>query len=413
MKKHWLILLAIYNVLTLHAQDFVAESKLPKVGKDGFYRVLLEPRVTSYLNSDFSNIRFYDSNNKETAYFLKFETPVLYNTTFKEYRILDNVILKDSATLLTITNPAQNTIDNISLLIKNARVIKYASLYGSDDNINWYILRDQLYLSDIENQSGTSEVKIVDFPLSNYKYYQLRIRDQQTGPLNVLKAGYYSNGREYGTYMEIPIKEFSQSEITADKVSHIRIKFDTTHFIDRLQWRVTGQKFYKRNVKAYSVQQRVTKKGKLNQYLDYLGSMSLQTGEPALLQIGGNKVKEILLVVENNDNQPLTFEGMKAFQLRRFATLWLEHEQEYVARIGDQTMTTPVYDIEYFRDSVPASANVITIQNLDLFNKEESAKEKSFFTSKWFIWGALSVVILFLAVMSIKMVRETGAVEKS
>jgi hypothetical protein len=413
MKKNWLLLVAFMNVLSLSGQNYIIESKLPKVANDGFYRVLLEPSLTSYLNSDFSNIRFYDSDNKETAYFLKFEIPLLYNTTFKEYEIVEKVVLKDSATILTISNPGQNTIDNISLLIKNARVTKEASLYGSDDNINWYILRDHLYLSDIENASNTSELKIVDFPLSNYKYYQLRISDKNTGPVNILKAGYYSNGREFGTYMDVPIKSFSQTENQTEKVSHIRIKFDTTHFIDRLQWRIKGQKFYKRNVVAYSVQQRITKRGKVSTYLDYLGALNLQTGDPTLLQISGIKVKELLLVVQNNDNQPLTFEEMKAFQLRRFATLWLARDKQYVVRIGNPGMAAPVYDIEYFRDSVPASANIITPQGLELLHKEEDAKEESFFTTKWFIWGALIAVMLFLGVMSIKMVRETGAVEKS
>jgi hypothetical protein len=413
MKKYWLLLSVVVNALNLSGQDYVAESKLPKVNNDGFYRVLLEPTLTSYLNADFSNIRFYDSDNKETAYFLKFEIPLLYHTTFKEYSIIDKLILKDSATILTIGNPGQNTIDNISLQIKNARVTKEASLYGSDDQVTWYILRDHLYLSDIENASSTSELKIVDFPLSNYRYYQLRISDKTTGPLNIVRAGYYSNGREFGTYMEVPIKSISQTEKPKEKVSHIRIKFDTSHFVDRLQWRITGQKFYKRNVNAYSVEQIVTKKGKQRPYLAHLGSLNLQTDDPMLLQISGRKVKEVLLIVENNDNQPLTFEAMKAFQLRRFATLWLERDKQYVVRIGHPAMIAPVYDIEYFRDSVPQSANIITPQPLDLLQKEEHAQDESFFTTKWFIWGALVVVISFLAVMSIKMVRETGTVENS
>jgi hypothetical protein len=414
MKKLVFTLVAVYCAVNVVAQKFVAESHLPNVPADGFYRVLLEPHITAYLNPGFTNIRIYDKENKETAYFLKFEVPYLYTITFKEYQILSKRILKDSVTVLTIANPEQKTIDNISLLIKNARVTKSASLYGSDDNQSWYILKDRLYLTDIENTSSTSEVKIVDFPLSNYKFYQIRISDDSEGPLNILKAGYYSNGSEDGTYQEVPVRNFSQTELDREKVSHVRIKFDTAHFVDRLQWEVTGQRLYKRKVIVYSVEQRITTRGKKSQYVDYIGNFEMQTGQPSIFQIPGKKIKEILMVVENHDNQPMKFETVKAFMLSRYATVWLERNNQYTIRIGEDEMPEPVYDLKYFEDSVPKNTQVVKAKSIVALGEPVAAEETtSFFTSKWFIWSALIVVMIFLAVMSYRMVKETSVPEKS
>ncbi len=413
MKKLVFTLVAFCFAISVTAQKFVAESHLPNVPADGFYRVLLEPDITAYLNNDFSNIRIYDKENKETPYFLKFEVPYLYTTTFKEYRILNRQVLKDSATILTIANPEQKTIDNISLLIKNAHVTKQASLYGSDDNQSWYILKDRLYLTDIENASATSELKIVDFPLSNYKFYQIRIADNMEGPLNILKAGYYSNGSEDGTYQEVPLKNFSQTELEHEKVSHVRIKFDTAHFVDRLQWEVTGQRLYKRTVIVYSVEERITPRGKKSQYVDYIGTFEMQTGQPSVFQIPGRKMKEILMVVENHDNQPMKFKSVKAFVLNRYATLWLERNNQYTVRIGEGDMPAPVYDLRFFEDSVPKNTQVVKAKSIVALEEPAVEETASLFTSKWFIWSALVVVMIFLAVMSYRMVKETSVAEKS
>ena len=413
MKTLKSLLLVLAALSPTYAQKFVAEAKLPKVETDGFYRILLEPGITRYLNNDLSNIRIFDNDNKETAYFLKFDVPYTYTTTFKEYTITDTQIIKDSATIIVISNPQHKTLDNISLIIKNARVTKSASLYGSDDKREWFILRDELYLSNIENPAATSEIKIVDFPLSDYNYYQLRIDDRSNGPLNIVKAGYYSNGREDGSYLEVPAVSVTQSEILKDKTSHIRIKFDTAQFIDRVQWRVTGQKLYKRNATAYAVEERETRKGKKVQYVDHLSSFDIQTGEPCLFQIPGKKIKELLVVIENNDNQPLKLQEVEAFQLKRYATVWLEKARAYTIKVGDASMAAPVYDIAYFQDSIPVNSAIIKAGSMTLAESENTAPSTSFFTSKWFIWIALIIVIGFLAAMSIRMVRETSPAEKS
>src|ERR1044071_6001370 len=55
---------------SLGAQIFHWESPVEAVNKDGYYRILLQPDVTSKLSMNFPDVRIYDQDNIETPYLI-------------------------------------------------------------------------------------------------------------------------------------------------------------------------------------------------------------------------------------------------------------------------------------------------------------------------------------------------------
>jgi hypothetical protein len=393
------------------AQKFNAEASLPKVEKDGFYRIQLDPSLSFFLNSELSNLRILDSKDDEVPYLLETQQPKIIQAVFKEYEIAERSTVKKFSRIV-LMNESQSTISNISLIVKNAEVTKRCSLTGSDDGSQWFALKQDFTLSNINNAGSTSELKIVDFPLSNYKYYAIEINDKRSAPLNILRAGYYDYEHVNSEYLPVPLSKLHQVENSKEQTSIVTLVFDTARFVDKLEWFIISDPFYLRNARLYEVKERKNKKGENERYHEYLANVEFKTGGPNNLQLPGIKVTELLLQIENNDNPPLKFDTVNAFQLNRFATAWLKKDQAYSLKFGEENLRAPEYDIKYFRDRADSTA-VIRAGEINLLKDSPEVVKPGFFEDRKIIWGAIVFIIVFLSFMTIRMVRETGAAKKA
>src|SRR5688572_30106260 len=203
MRRLVLLLAACISSWHLLAQEFQASGKLEAVSVDGFYRILLSPAEAIYLNETLTNARILDAEKAEVPYLLIEESPVYLQQLFKEYEIQSQIITPGIATIIRLHNPDQTPINNISLLLKNAETQKTANLTGSDDGKQWFVVRENFTLYPANNINTVSEVRAIEFPLTNYKYYQLEVFDSTGAPLNILKAGYYDKSVTQGLFTTI------------------------------------------------------------------------------------------------------------------------------------------------------------------------------------------------------------------
>jgi len=231
------LFILLIPVLTARSQEFKWESKTDLVLSNGFTEVLLSPEITGNLRADLGDIRLYDSTGSEIPYIQYSEKPVLYKQLFKEYAVLQKVHHYDY-TRLVIHNPSKSTITNISLVIKNADVRKWLTLNGSDDQKVWYALKEHYYFQSFYNDDKTSEIRVLNFPKSNYEYYELLVYDYFDYPINILKVGYYDTSVETGKYSVVKAPSFSQ--IDTLKQSVIQIHYTNQQYIDKLQFEIEG-----------------------------------------------------------------------------------------------------------------------------------------------------------------------------
>jgi hypothetical protein len=400
--------LLIFILSSVHAQQFSAEARLSKVINDGFYKIPLKPEASPYINPEFSNIRILNKNNQEVPYILGIDNRTKISSQFFPYRIEEKTILKDSCTIITFSNESKSVISNVTLIIKNAEIIKEATFEGSDDRQTWYALKHQFNIGYIDNPNGTSEIQIVDFPNSNYQYYRLIISDKTTAPLNVLGAGYYTSGSEETKYLTLPPPKLTQENDNVKKTSFIRVEFDTLQFIDKIAWVISGTPYYLREASLYTERARLNKKGEKEKYLEFLTGTQLNSRQQNVVFLQSVKTDNLILEIANEDSPALRIAGVAAYQLGRHLTAWLSNDSEYTLKFGIEEMPSPVYDIAYFRDSIPLNVLSLDAGPISEIRKISSDSRSTFFTTRVFIWAAIIVVILFLAFMSLRMVRETS-----
>ncbi|MBI1769199.1 MAG: hypothetical protein HY015_08975 [Bacteroidetes bacterium] len=394
------------------AQKFVAEASLPPVSKNGFYRVTITPEFVAYLNRGFTNIRIYDKQNHEVPYLTEEEVPVFSSTTFIEYPIIEKTNTPQCCTRIIFRNREKRPINNISLAIKNAETIKEATLLGSDDQKKWYALKEHFFLSAVQAPDKTYEVRVVDFPLSNYEFVALNINDSLTAPLNIIRAGFYQTSEVTGNYSPISPSQLTKTNSLKEKTTQLKLEFDSEKIIDKLEFEISGAPLYHRYADLYIPALTKNRKGKLVKSKEFIQTLEFTSTHQASYRINSIKTKEVNIEVKNEDNTPLKFSSVQALQLNRYLEAYLEQGEIYSIKIGDTNMPAPSYDIGYFRDSIPTNPPVIRADKL-VVAASETPKSTTFFTSKKFIWGAIITVIAVLAYMSIKIVNESSAKEKS
>lgn len=392
------------------SQTFRGEASLPKVEADGFYRIFISPELSTHLNSGFTNIRIYDQQNHETPYLFQQEDPVKYSQVFREYEIVEKKQQKNCCTLLVLHNSKETPINNISLSIKNAEVTKTATLLGSDDKENWFALKERFTLSSLNNTRQTSEIKIVDFPLSNYSYYLIQLEDSTSAPLNILNAGYYEVNSEDGTYTRVTSFKTTKSDDLKTKQSFVRVIFDTTQVVDKLSIGMSGAPYFLRRASLSIKKERLNKKNEKEFYFEWLSYFELSSKQASVIELPGIQVNEFLITIENDDNPGLEVANVSTYQLNRYVTAWLKKEQAYTIKLGEKEQQAPVYDIGFFKDSIPAHPQVLSVGPVSIFEKK-SEGSTTYFTNRSIIWIAIVVVIIVLGFMTMKMVNETSKKE--
>ena len=280
---------------------------------------------------------------------------------------------------------------------------------GSNDRQQWSTLKDWFNLP-VTTSEGFAEIKIADIPSSNYEFFFLQFNDSTGAPLDIVKAGY--NALDPRTDLtEIPSKIVTSNNV-GEKKTYVRLLFDTLQFIDKVEIEVGGVKFFRRRATISEKRIRKSKNGKASEYYSSIQQFDLSSGQPEKLNLSGIRTKELLLVIENEDNPPLSISKIKAFQLNRYLVAWLNRDDEYTLKFGEKNIEHPVYDLSFFRDSIPEQLKVL--EATDIYNLDDGSGKpsKTFFTNKAIIWITITAVILVLGFMSRRMIRESSKADE-
>jgi Protein of unknown function (DUF3999) len=403
IKQLSIIYLCLFG-FSSYAQQYNWSASLDSVTQDGFYKLILKPSVTSrMLSIDYADLRLYDQNKKEAPYLLQEE----WNNDkkwFQEYAVLSKENSPERFTQLIIHNPKKNSIDNFSLVVKNNNAYKTAKLSGSDDNQNWYFITDHYSLSLMYDQQAVVNEKRIDFPLSNYEYYKLEVNDSASAPLNILKVGYYATSVTTAQQVQLPAPTIRQADSLKSKQTFVAFDFPTNFYVNTLQLTIDGPKFYKRKATLYTVARDAKNRIQLSDQFTF----DLLSGGQHTIAIPELYAKNFLVIIDNGDNESLKVTSIKPFQTTRYLVSYLKKGNAYTLSLGNKKAILPQYDLDSFRDSIPAMLTEIKPVKFEFIKKQDAkpAVKESWFKSKLWIWSALAAVLVLLALISYRMIKD-------
>jgi hypothetical protein len=393
-----LFVFSLISVSAAYSQKRVAEMPLPDVSKDGFYRIRIPAEYYGYFSPNLNNLRISDGSEYDVP-FITGQSVEEARSRFTPYEIIAREQRKGCCTRIVFR--AEGAISNIQLRVKNAEAIKSASLLGSDDQQTWFVLKQRFNLSYFDGIGSTSEIRIVDFPLSNYQFYQLEINDSLTAPLNILEVGSYDHIPQRLTFAPLsePRLEISQTD---QNRSRIIMRWDTLQRIDRLEIYASGPPFFRRSAALYANSREGRRKNQTQK--DWFGSAELLNGKSAVINPAFPLISEAELIIENLDSPPLRIDSIRAFQVERFLVAHLQKNSSYKILVYETGMRAPLYDLELFRNKIPGDLEIVTPGQLA--KPGFSEQEADFFTSG-LMWAAILLIMAILGFYSYRMVKRS------
>jgi len=112
--------------------------------------------------------------------------------------------------------------------------------------------------------------------------------------------------------------------------------------------------------------------------------------------------KTLYLTIYNNDDLPLKFSKVEAFQINNYLVAYLKEGQKYYLRFGNSNLPNPVYDIKFFSSKIPQIRPYIEPLNVTSY-KTNQQTNKSIKVAKTILWIVFFLVIALLAGISIKL----------
>ncbi|GAA4454179.1 hypothetical protein GCM10023189_20330 [Nibrella saemangeumensis] len=387
-------------------QSFRMEARVQPVTQSGYYRILLPPAVVGALNHTLTNIRLYDAKKREVPYLLTHQLP-RQQTQLKPLPVISRIAIPGGTTTLVVRNAARNPISALGLTIKNSNVTKQAQLSGSNDTRVWYAIEDDYRLTPARSDSTTSAVKTLDFPLSDYEYYRLAINDSLTAPLNILNAGLFTSRQETGTYSALSGGAVFQRDSSRQKRSYVRLSLPDTVRVDKLTLVVQSPGPYRRSaaVAVLRPQRRVHRRPE--PVFETVRTFELSSTGDQTVHLSGVRAKDLYVVIDNQDSSPLLISAVKAYQADVYLIARLVAGTSYQLRFGNPTLAAPVYDLAYFKDSIPGNLPVVKLADVST-QAAGRVDNPSFFSRPWLLWLALGLVLVLLSFLSYRMLTEMG-----
>jgi len=184
------------------------------------------------------------------------------------------------------------------------------------------------------------------------------------------------------------------------------VSFKEDYFINRLRFKITGPRFYKRQV---IIARKVEDKQK--RFIAYLPITTLELNSYSLNEFDFSffREKEFYLIIDNDDNRPLKIEAIEAWQLTRYIKAYLEKGEKYKLVYGDSIASAPVYDLHFFVDSIPEILPTLMVGKIDLLLEtkvQTNERSLNWYENKILVWAAIILLILLLSFMSWKMLHE-------
>lgn len=389
--------------------QFAQKAALPPVTTSGYYKILLPPAVTAKAKLNLSDLRIEDANGKQVPYILKKESPVINEQELKTFELQPASLGLDSNTqvIMNIAGATQ-AVSNAShysviLVMKKANAYREAVFSGSDDNKNWYAVADRVILDAGAGNTAEHSLQAITLPLGKYKFLKLVMKDKGLQALQVVKAGISLNKNIYGQYQQVPTPAIQQKD-SSNRNSYIKLSFNDAYPVGKISFKVQQPALYKRSVSLYD-----TTGGK-NQLV---GETILQPGTDSII-ISGFKSSVMLAVIENFDNPPLQFSEIKGYQLRQYLIANLQPQQQYAVVMGNEKATAPVYDLEYFANSIQVQPQELTpgVPEINPNAVTAPPTAKKGLPQGW-LWTIIIIALLGLLWMSSRLIKDMAKNKQS
>ncbi len=392
-RRIFLSLLVLLGVaFSASAQDtFGYKATIESVDQAGFYKIYLNPALIAKSKRDLSDLRIMDAKKRFVPY-IRLQNLPSQEENFIQFPILETSANTDSVTSVVVENKQSLLVSSLWLKLRNTAVSRKVDVLGSDDQIKWFAIDEEIPLQQATSTSNGTYLQSLTFPASGYKYFKINVNNKGKSPLKILEAGIYATKKAVPTFSQLTAPLITRKE-GQDKTTYLNISFEDKFSVNKLIIPVTHPKYFRRTLKIFEVHG----KEKLLVNESSLDSES----KPEILF--SSDAENLELQILNGDSPPLELDTLRFYQLNEYILAYLDPNEPYQLLAGDKNALQPDYDIKFFTDA--ALQNASEIKHGDVIKnpllKIEIVKKSRDYTV--FLWIAIGLVLALLSFLTWKM----------
>ena len=264
------------------------------------------------------------------------------------------------------------------------------------------MIKDNYAYNSIPGTQNTSEIRVLNFPMSNYEYYELLIDDYYDKPINIIRAGYYNRVKEKGKYTLLENTAYQTSQQKDETVIKIPLN---GKYADRITFEIAAPRYYLRHARLYTkATTKYKKKVRTHEYT--VKHVHLVSNSGNSFAIDNINADTLFVNIKNLDDAPLEIGKINLYQLNKYLLAEL-NGGEYYLMYGNKKATKPNYDIKYFTDSIPRHVQTIGTKPAQYIAKPAHVTESNNFNmSTVWLWIIILSVAALLFYMSVKMIND-------
>lgn len=374
---------------SLSAQSYWEEA-IDTVSASGYYHIELSQEIAGL---GLESLIIVDEKDQEVPYFVRSSVPVKEMRQMEMYTLLLNE-RKDSINTLIVHNDG-GQVARFYVQMKEADATKHIAVRGSYDRQQWFGVKQRALLNT-ENTPSLGAIAVVDIPTGDYTYYELVITNNSLSPLNITGVGKMEKSSIYGQFVELPVGAVEVKEIENGNTVLTFPSMRYPYYVSKIEWSVTGKGHYNRKVGLEDKQYRIS-------------SFELSSREapvfyfdPLLLSANESRI-----VIENQNNPPLTVRQVKLFGMSRYLCAYLDAGTKYCIRTGSERYRD--YDIRTFASEIPTNLSIVQTSGLKELTYAGQVRSLRFFEKPVFLWGVLvltGALLLYICVRLLKELKE-------
>ncbi len=255
----------------------------------------------------------------------------------------------------------------------------------------WYTIAENIELEKRFVTENDRYIQTISFPGSSYSYFKITIENGKNNPLNIIEAGRYAEiqYRSINPYLTNPPVNFIQQD-SSDHNTYIKIHQLAAYHIDKITIKVNGPKFFRREANVVSD----------NSVSDF--QISSDSAFSFFLPTFNDK--NWYIKIYNGDNPPLHISDVITEQESKQMIAYLESGKKYHVLMNDSLAAKPVYDLQQFKDSIPADIPYLQILSFESIAQKNQVTSK--FISEKLLWSIIVGVLIILGIFTFRLTKE-------
>lgn len=377
--------------------------QLKKVEK-GWNKLEIDDELLMRMSSinTFIKVNLVNKNNDtlEVPYII--ESAKKLDSTVRIPVEIINKTTKDGRKYYTLIADSTQIISNLEFSFDGRNSLGKASLEGSNNQTEWFMISDSLLLGERQNSHQKISSKTIYDLQTLYKFYRLSLDDTKSELKSVTYEMTFSANPKY---KKINIKHLKYRTDKHKNRTIYRFSLNGRLPIHYIKLDIQNKFDYNRTVNLFAlVDSTKTDKGTKHNYtlietfqLNSLDSTNYAFSYPEHYQ-------HYKIVILNGNDPPLKIKSLTAYRHEYVLKARFDDEGESFIQIAN-VGSFPYYDIDKFKSRIPSEMNEMQIGDR-IASKITKAEIEPLVTDKLWLWAILVTAMFVLGYFSLKMLKD-------